>query len=284
MSGVQTKLRYRAGLHRRALSRVVNGWREAAAMSGADVAVAAGWSTAKMSMLLNAHQPMSEADFLTLAMIFKGDPLVRDRGLHSVRTASAQCGDSWGGLTWTLAELEAEAQELRVYTLATVPPLLRTPAYDDAIWSSLPAAVQQRHERYDDELRQATLAKLVERPHMRMHVVFAHHVLRRVAALDEIGGDQLSWIVNLAELDNVTFQVERDVGPPVAGGFTMLSFLEDRFEDVVYTEQLHGVEWLEPAAERLVYEEAFVQLTDGAMGGDRSLEFIAATGDRASRG
>lgn len=270
------KLSYRSNLHRRALSRVVQRWQEAAELSGGELADRAGWSGAKMSLLLNAHQSMSEADFLTLAMILKADPVLRDRGLCSVRASVGQADAGQNGLKWTLADLEAEAQELRIYASETVPPLLRTSAYDDLVWSSLPTAVQACHERYDNELRHATLGKLAERPHRRVHVVFADAVLRHLAVLQEIGADQLAWLVKLAELDNVTLQVALDAGRPVAGsGFTLLSFLEDRFEDVVHVEQLHGVEWLERAAERMAYEVTLDHLTRAVLSAENSVELIA---------
>lgn len=271
-----TKLNYRANLHRRALSRVVQRWQEAAELSGSELADRAGWSGAKMSLLLNAHQAMSEADFLTLAMILGADPVLRDRGLASVRASLGQADAGQTGLKWTLADLEAEAQELRIYAPETVPPLLRTTAYDDLVWSSLPAAVQACHERYDNELRQATLDKLAERPHRRVHVVFGEAVLRHVAAIPGIGADQLAWLVKLAELATVTLQVVRDAERAIAGGgFTILSFLEDRFEEVVYVEQLHKVEWLEGAEERAVYGAAFERLAFAAMVAEETAELIA---------
>lgn len=271
------KLSYRADLHRRALSRVVQRWKEAAELSGAELADRAGWSGATMSLLLNAHHAMTEVHFLTLAMILKADPVLRDRGLSSVRASLGQGDAGQNGLKWTLADLEAEAQTLCIYAPATVPPLLRTIAYDDLMWSSLPTTVRACHERYDNELRQATLEKLAERPHRRVHVVFAEAVLRRLAALQDIGADQLAWLVKLAELDNVTFQVMRDDEQLVAGGgFTILSFLEDRFENVVYVEQVHRVEWLEQAEDLTVYETIFNRLAFAALAAKQSTEAIAS--------
>ncbi|MGZ3144334.1 DUF5753 domain-containing protein [Lentzea chajnantorensis] len=271
------KLNYRANLHRRALSRVVLRWQEAAELSGGELADRAGWSGAKMSLLLNAHQAMSEADFLTLAMILKADPVLRDRGLTSVRAALGQADAGQNGLGWTLAELEAEAQTLRIYVSDTVPPLLRTTAYDDFIWSSPPVAVQTCHKRYDKDQRQATLDMLAERLHRQVQVVFAETVLRHLAALQDIGADQLAWLVKLGELDNVTLQVVRDEDRTAFGGsFTILSFLEDRFEDVVHVEQLHGVEWLEGAEDRVVYRTVFDRLAFAALAVDNATEMIAS--------
>jgi hypothetical protein len=269
------KLNYRADLHRRALSRVVQRRQEAASLSGAELADRAGWSGAKMSLLLNAHQPMTEADFLTLAMILKVDPLLRDSGLVSVRASAGQPDVGQNGLKWTLADLEGEAQTLRIYTPDVVPPLLRTPAYDDSVWVSLPPAAQARLDRYDDELRQATLNKLAERPHRRVHVVFGEWVLRHLGTLQDIGRDQLAWLVKLAELDNVTFQVVRDAAPAVIGGaFTILSFLENRFDDVVYVEQAHKREWVEGAEDRAVYGAMFDRLASSGLAAERTAELI----------
>lgn len=236
-------------------------WQQTAELSGGELAARAGWSGATMSLLLNAHHTMTEAHFLTLAMILGIDPVLRDRGLASVRASLGQADAGQNGLRWTLADLEAEAQTLCIYAPGTVPPLLRTTAYDDFVWSSLPTAVQACHERYDNEQREATLDMLAERPHRRVHIVFAASVLRQLETLQDIGADQRAWLVKLAELDNVTLQVVRDSERPVAGGgFTLLSFLEDRFEDVVYVERLHKVEWLEGIEERTIYRTVYSEL------------------------
>ena len=270
-----TKLNYRANLHRRALSRVVRRWQQAAELSGGELADRAGWSGAKMSLLLNAHLAMSEADFLTLAMILGADPVLRDRGLASVRASTGHADAGQNGLKWTLADLEAEARTLCVYAPDVVPPLLRTTAYDDLIWLSLPGVVQDCHERYDNELRQTTLDKLAERPHRRVDVVFAEAVLRHLAALQDIGADQLAWLVKLAGLDNVTLRVARDTDRAACGGgFTILSFLEDRFEDVVYVERLHGAEWLESAQDRVAYGAVFERLTSAPLAGNAGADHV----------
>jgi hypothetical protein len=54
-----------------------------------------------------------------------------------------------------------------------------------------------------------------------------------------------------------------------------LSFLEDRFEDVVYVEQVHGVEWLEAADEGAAYEETFAALERVALMAGVSVGVIA---------
>ena len=61
-------LNYQANLDRRAVSRALQTWRrEADGMTCATLAAAGGWSAAKMSMILNAVSPVSEADLLGLA-------------------------------------------------------------------------------------------------------------------------------------------------------------------------------------------------------------------------
>lgn len=259
------RLDYRANLHRRALSRVVQRWRDTAGLSGAELATAAGWSTAKMSMLLNACQAMSEADFLTLAMLLKADPVLRDRGLHSVRNASGQDEAGQKGLKWTLADIEADAAALCVLAGDLVPPQLRTPAYHEAVRA---VQIAGCGPAYTTEEREAVLAQLFAAVPLRIHLVLGEGAVRRLIGGEKVRRDQLLWLARLAELTNVTVQVLRDDMGAHAGmglSFTCMSFVERQFDGIVYVPQLREPIWVETPSEVTFYEQTFAAAAEAAL-------------------
>jgi hypothetical protein len=273
------RLDYRANLHRRALSRVVQRWRDAAGLSGGELAIAAGWSAAKMSMLLNACQAMSEADFLTLAMLLKADPVLRDRGLHSVRDASGQGEAGRKGLKWTVADIEAEAAELYVLAGDLVPPLLRTQAYDEAVQA---AQIAGCGPVYTAAERDAVLAQLSAAITLRVHLVLGEGAVRRLVGGKKVMRDQLLWLMRLAELTNVTVQVLPDVIGAYAGmgpSFTCMSFVQRQFDGIVCVPQLREPIWSEAADEIAFYEQTFAAASEAGLSEEASIVLLLDSAD-----
>lgn len=242
---------------------------EANDMTNAALAAAGGWSAAKMSMILNAVSPISEADLVTLAMILKADPVQRELAYNSLRRAHSPRG--WDGrpcLGWELDELEAEAIELRMVAGELLPPLLRTQAYSGAVHAAQAAVLSEHRRPYSHEPRQATLTRLGDVTPLRVHAMLSEAALRRMVGGAQVMADQLLWLVQLMELPTVTVQVVPDslgAFPGLGWSFTCLSFLERQFEDVVAVELPHGTVWLEQEEERVPYEHTFLKLQDVAL-------------------
>jgi hypothetical protein len=271
---------YQANLDRRAVSRALQAWRRAADdMTNAALAAAGGWSGAKMSMILNAVSPISEADLLTLAMILKADPVQRELAYNSVQRARSP--REWDGrpcLGWGLDELEAEAIELRMVAGELLPPLLRTQAYDGAVHAAQAAVLAEHRRPYRHELRQATVTRLGDVTPLRLHVVLNEAALRRMVGGAQVMADQLVWLVQLCGMESVTMQVVPNMlgaFPGLGWSFTCLSFLERQFEDVVAVELPHGTTWLEQEEERVPYEHTFLKLQEVALPLAESVELIA---------
>ncbi len=173
-------------------------------MTNTALAAAGGWSTAKMSMILNAVSPISEADLLVLAMILKADPVQRELAFNSVQRARRP--REWDGrpcLDWGLDELEAEAIELRVVAGEQLPPLLRSQACSGAVHAAQAAVLAEHRRPYSQELRQATLTRLGSVTPLRVHVVLSEAALRRTVGGAQVMSDQLLWLVSLGEVEGV---------------------------------------------------------------------------------
>ncbi|MET8763031.1 DUF5753 domain-containing protein [Lentzea sp. NPDC004782] len=241
---------YQANLDRRAVSRALQAWRrDADCMSNAALAAAGGWSAAKMSMILNAVSPISEADLLTLAMILKAEPRQRELAYNSLQRARSP--RKWDGgpcLGWGLDELEAEAIELRVVAGELLPALLQSQAYAGAVHAAQAAVLAEHRRPYSHELRQATLSRLGGVTPLRVHVVLGEAGLRRTVGGAQVMADQLLWLVQLCGMESVKVQVVPDVlgaFPGLGSAFNCLSFLERQFEDLVAIDLPHGTVWLE---------------------------------------
>jgi len=232
-----------------------------------------------MSMLLNACQAMSEADFLTLAMILKADPVLRDRGLHSVRNASGQYEAGRKGLKWTLADVEADAAELCVLAGDLVPPQLRTPAYDEAVRA---AQIAGCGPAYTAEEREAVLAQLFAAVPLRIHLVLGEGAVRRLVGGEKARRDQLLWLMRLAELANVTVQVLQDGMGAYAGmglRFTCMSFVERQFDGIVYVPRLREPLWGETPDEVAFYERTFAAAAEAALPQEASIALLLDSAD-----
>lgn len=270
---------YHANLDRRAVSRALQAWRREADMTSTALAAAGGWSAAKMSMLLNAVSPISEADLLTLAMILQADPAQRELAYNTVQRARTP--REWNGrpcLGWELDELEAEAIELRIVAGELLPPLLQTQAYAGAAQAAQAAVLSEHRQPYRHELRQATLARLGSVTPLRVHVVLSEAALRRGVGGAQVTADQLLWLVQLCGMKNIRAQVVPNAlgaFPGLGWSFTCLSFLERQFEDVVAVELPHGTTWLEQNEKRVPYEHTFLKLQEVALPEADSVELMA---------
>lgn len=255
-------------------------------MTNTALAAAGGWSAAKMSMILNAVSPISEADLLTLAMILRADPVQRELAHNSLQRARRP--QEWDGrpcLDWGLDELEAEAIELRMVAGELVPPLLQTQAYNGAVHAAQAPVLAEHRRPYSHEIRQVTLTRLGDVTPLRVHVVLSEAALRRMVGGVQVMADQLLWLVQLCGMESVRVQVVPDVlgaFPGLGWSFTCLSFLERQFEDVVAVELPHGATWLERAEERTPYEHTFRKLEQLALPEAESAEFVAGVMDGLS--
>lgn len=269
-----------ANLQRRALSRAIRGWRKASGMSGVELSTKAGWSSAKMSMMQNAACPIFADDILVLAMLLGIDEATRRRAYNSANRARRPTAWDYENpgaprLGWTLDDLEAESAEIRVVATETLPPLVRTRAYAEALQLGQSVAVESP---YSAKLRDEILTGVMVNGSPRLHLVVTEAVLRRLVGGVVAMTDQLTWLLQLISVPGVTVRVVPDgVGayPGIGTGFGILSFIEKHFDDVVFVQQLHHELWLETADDRVLYEKTFDRLSDTALPEADSTDFIA---------
>ncbi len=141
--------------------------------------------------------------------------------------------------------LEAGAVMLRQYSSTTVPGLLQTPAYAEAIFKgSVSTARPSPLTDYD-------IAKLVEvrikrqsrlGAGLRFTAILEENVLRRPVGGVDVMKDQVMHILSVARVPDVSIRIlplEVGAHPGMTGGFVIVSLPGD-LEDAVYLESLAG--------------------------------------------
>ncbi|ANZ36954.1 hypothetical protein BBK82_13605 [Lentzea guizhouensis] len=244
-----------------------------------------GWSAAKLSMMHNAGSRIFEVDVLTLALHYGVDADEQVRACHTAQRAADL--KAWEQspkadlpcLTWTLAELEAEAATIQIVAGEVVPELLRTPAYGSAVRLAQAPVMCDYFQPYDVGLQQSTLALATAGAAVVIDVYLAEAALRRVVGGKRVMADQLLYLVALSEYPGIRIRVVPDAVGAYAGmgtAFSYMTFHEERFGDVVAVQRLHGVGWREERRKVSPYGETVGRLDEIALDVEASRELLAA--------
>ncbi|SMC48443.1 hypothetical protein SAMN05660733_00026 [Lentzea albidocapillata] len=271
---------FRSNLQNRAVGRALAMWRNESDLSLLEVGERVDWSSAKTSMMQNALVPIIDVDVVALALVYRvsgerrkpavlGAQRARDPLRFDLLTgAASSC------VGWTYAEVEAEASYVQVVALDVLPPFVRSPEYEAALRGVQADAVsEQGHRHYGDAHRDRVMRHLSTGPSLRLDLVVGEAVLRRPVGGALVMADQLLRLAALTELPGVRVRLVPDDVGAFAGmtSFTLLSFREGEFEDVVYLDTLHGGTWLEAERERRPYAETFERLVTVALPTERTI-------------
>lgn len=278
---------FKSNLQNRAVGRTLALWRKESGLSLAEVAERVHWSSAKTSMMQNALVPIVDVDVVALALVYRvsGErrkPVVLGaQRVHDPLRFDLLSGDASSCVGWTYAEVEAEASYAQVVALDVLPPVVWTPEYEAALRGAQVEAVsEQGHRHYGDAHRKRAALHLGKGPSLRLDLVVGEAVLRRPVGGALVMADQLLRLAAFAELPGVRVWLVPDELGAFAGmtSFTLLSFREDEFEDVVYLDSLHGGTWLEAERERRPYAETFERLATEALSVDDTIRRLIEAG------
>lgn len=269
----------RASLEVRALSRTVLGWRTKRGWSLAELGELVGFSSAKLSQLCRAVLRMSPLEVVAIGAACGASDEEVELCVRVAQRAVDPAmwdrinGDAWVRLTWTPWEVMAEASELVIVADDVLPELVRIDSYHAALLKSemavndLDLVLQQEVlERLEMDAKDAARRGSPRR--LRVRLIVPEALLDGSVGGARVMGDQLERVEELSELPGFDFRVvDGEAGPYFGQGasFTMMRFVEKRFDDVVLLRTLHGGDtWLESAADREPYERALVVL-DGVL-------------------
>lgn len=264
---------FKSSLQNRAVGRALALWRRESGLSLAEVGTGAHWSKAKTSTLQNAVVPIPADDVIVLAMVYgisheRRRPVVLGaRRARDPRLFDLTTGDAASCVGWTYADVEPEASHVRAVALDVLPPLVQSPEYAVAVRAvQVEEVSEQDHHHYGDDHRERIMRQLAD-GRMRVDLVLGEAVLRRPVGGALVMADQLLRLAELARHPGVRVRLVPDEAGAFAGmtSFSLLSFREERFDDVVYLDDLHGATWLEDAAAWRPYSATFERLATVAL-------------------
>ena len=165
--------------------------------------------------------------------------------------------------TGSIAEyvaMEDVATRIRNWQAALVPGLLQTPEYTRALGVS-----DESWEDPDDiermvQVKQRRQERLLgERP-LQLYAVIWEAALRQEIGSPTVMRTQLERLLELAELPNVRLQVlpfRAGAHPCIGGPFSIISFAESEALDVVQSDTVTGMVWVENEVESNTYSVLF---------------------------
>jgi transcriptional regulator with XRE-family HTH domain len=257
--------------------------REAATLTGDDVAARVGWSPSKVSRIETGQTTITANDLRRLLDLYGVSGSQRD--LLGELGRNAQQRGWWDAYSdtlrpevATLIALEADAESVRWYAPTVLPGLLQTEQYArEVIGSSLLIAPPGRIERRV-QVRVTSQDVLTRDQPLEVAVVLDEAVLRRPVGGPEVLTEQLLHLLEVAEQPNIVLQVlpfSAGSHPAMTGGFAILKFPEFLAADVVYVENMTSDLFVESEADVYRYGLAFDRLSSQALAEDESAAFIA---------
>ncbi|MDX3662900.1 Scr1 family TA system antitoxin-like transcriptional regulator [Streptomyces sp. ID05-26A] len=279
----------RASLDVRALSRTLRRWRTNSDLSLSELGDKVNCSGAKLSQLSTAVMHPSPSEVLKIGTACGvSDEEIDLCARVAQRALDPQTWDRLNGhasaqLKWTSDEVLEEASEVVIVAADVLPDIVRVDAYDHALQEAyedvddLDLTVRQRALR-----RSALTAKEAARrsdlERLRVRLIVAEPVLN-VSLGTRVMSEQLGHLEELNQQPGFKLSIIDSETPPCFGtgaSFTVMRFLEERFDDVVLLRTLHGGDtWLEPSIERAPYERALAALDDVARSKEESSRWLS---------
>ena len=182
--------------------------------------------------------------------------------------------------------LEARAKVLRTFEPMFIPGLFQTPEYYSAMFDNLRQAGLDRDttdEMVRDlaQVRQERKRRLDGPDALIVNAVVDENVLRRRVGSRRVMAEQLSHLLDLASLPNITLRVVPlavGVYPGCeSAGFSMLGLGEAEAlrESACYLEGMVGTVWAERASDLVLVADVFAHVESLALGVEQSRELVA---------
>lgn len=224
-------------------------FRERAGLSQAEVAAWMGTTQGAVSHYESARRLISLAEAERLMELYAVPETDRATVLTLINEASRH---GWWMHYADIAhgpffELEDSASSICIWNDRVIPGLFQTQQYARAVFSARGGLYCE--EAIEKKLRaRANRQLLVTRPGAPpVTVVLDEAVLERPVGGEEVFRNQLRRLAADAELPSVTVQIlPKAIGthPGLDGSFILLQF-EPPFQDIAYTEGMHGATYLE---------------------------------------
>lgn len=219
--------------------------REAAGLSSSAAAPKLGLSRAALNKVETAETQRVRAVHLDAMAELYGIPAQEAEELQALAKAAKVKGWWWRYRdvfgSGALPDFEAEASVIRTYEIATVPGLLQTPEYAEAVFRGAQVSPPEHIDRQVEArmVRCEILHRHAAPP--RLWAIIDEAALRRPVGGTEVMANQLDYLIRLGQHPNVDIQVlPLEVGAHQALGmpFSILEFPEPLDPTIVYTDSI----------------------------------------------
>lgn len=277
---------FRASMTERSVGRVLRKWRDTVGLSLAEASAKARFSSAKLSMIENAVQPLDPLDIMVLGHIYgvpndvwkqevrRAEPVSNKRTTPSTPTNS---------LTLNAAEdvdeVYLEAATLRVFGVDIIPRILQTPEYRLAAREAgRPTYATDDAARRADSHESWIKRLSVPKSQRAVEVVLTEDAVRRVVGDPGTTNAALIQLIQLSEFERFTVQVlahEHYLDARLGNSYLHLVFPHRQHNDVVYVEDLSNCQYVEYAPVCQLVQQSFKALQRTALDPPQSVELIA---------
>jgi transcriptional regulator with XRE-family HTH domain len=265
-------------LRRRELASQLRDLRKQSGRTVEDVAGDLMCSPPKLSRIETGVRPASPRDVRDLCNIYGVDDSLRERLMTLAREAKEQ---GWWNryediLIDRLIGLEIEATQISSYESCVIPWMFQTREYARAVVRGILPRIADHilDERVTARLTRQEIITRESPPHFWSLV--DESALRRRVGSNQIMHDQLTGMVELATLPNMTLQVvpfSLGAHPGLDNTFTLLEFQSAQLP-VVFIENMAGTLYLERESDVDRYKEALMHLRAGALDPESSISLI----------
>jgi len=268
-------------VRRRELGALLRQYRNEAGLAVKDVTDRLLCSAAKISRIETGQRSATPRDVRDLCDMYGvNDPAVRDRLMGLARESRQQ---GWwqrydlDSPLQTYVGLEAASSHINDYESSTVPGLLQTHDYANAmlrVWQP---------EKSPEQRKQAIEARLIRQRLLdtdggpRLWTVMDEAVLHRRVGGTDVMRTQLEHILKASEATAVTVQVlpfRAGAHRGMDSTFVLLDFDEPAVSSIVYVEGMVGQLYLEQPADVARYRRAFDELRAVALSPADSAQLI----------
>jgi transcriptional regulator with XRE-family HTH domain len=265
-------------------------FREAAGLTGEQVAEQMGWSVAKVYRIEGDRVRVLGRDVQRLLTLYGITGDQADAVLELARRARVK--DWWHQYSGAIPEwfqfyvgLEAAASAMQEYNAELVTGLLQTEAYARAVMAAAMRADGDEEIERQIAVRLERQKRLTAPDAPTLWAVMSEAVLYRQVGGPAVMAAQVAHIGQLAARPNVTIQVlpfTAGAHPAMLGSFTLMQFPDPADRDVVYLEAETGALYLEKPEDVRRYSLMIDYLRAQALGPAESAALIAQLAARPS--
>ncbi|OOC54281.1 MULTISPECIES: helix-turn-helix domain-containing protein [Nocardiopsis] len=255
--------------------------RERANLTGSQAAKALKWSAGKLSKIEHTEtKRISSSDLDKMMDLYEiEDPEMRDAMQALAKDAKirgwwAKYREIFGDQA--LPDFEAEAFVIRTFSTQTVPGLLQTPGYAEAIFQGGRYVSPQEVQRRVD-FRMARREVLTRFRPVQLRAVIDEAALRRQIGGQKVMATQMDHLLYMAQLPNLDIQVlpfTAGAHAALAAPFTILEFSEPLDTPIVYVGTVTDSLFIEEADQVTQYSATFGDVQASALSTAKSASFI----------